>query len=508
MKLSDFVKNFHNYPVLFIGSGFSLRYLKNSFNWNDLLENIAYKIHGDEERYLELKAHYKIKHSNNNTQIFPKIASDLETDTKNILGKKENRRHPDFEQINNKFFELTKLNKEASRFKILITEMLSNLEKKTTPLLKEELMLLKKAKKNISSIITTNYDLLIEEILEFDPLVGNNILLSNPYGSIYKVHGCINDPASLIITEDDYKKFKESYELIRAQLLSLFIHHPIIFIGYSIGDENIKALLKTIFNYVKPNTDQAKKIRDNFLLIEYEEGSQSDDVCEHDIELEGYETIRINKLKTDNYSNLYTEISKLQLPISTLDIRKVQNIVAEIVNSANIEVNLTEDLDSLSNNDKILFIGSKRSITYVYHTSSQVMANYFTLLKEKNNSLVSFINNQNINSRNFFPIYGFSKIFNNLQNVDTYKNNQVSKLKQAIMKNQAYIEANSIDDIQHNEDITKSLKEDTIFYNVYKKNITLEECELYLKDYPNKHTTPYRKLLCLYDYMMHETISL
>lgn len=153
MKLSDFVKNFHNYPVLFIGSGFSLRYLKNSFNWNDLLENIAYKIYGDEERYLELKANYKIKYSNNSTQIFPKIAGDLEKEITNILGKKENRYHPDFEKINNKFFELTKLNKEASRFKILITEMLSNLEKKATPLLKEELMLLKKAKKILAQLL-------------------------------------------------------------------------------------------------------------------------------------------------------------------------------------------------------------------------------------------------------------------------------------------------------------------------------------------------------------------
>ncbi len=50
--------------------------------------------------------------------------------------------------------------------------------------------------------------------------------------------------------EEDYDYFDNKYELIRAQLLSLFIHNPVIFIGYSISDRNIQQILKTIFSYV------------------------------------------------------------------------------------------------------------------------------------------------------------------------------------------------------------------------------------------------------------------
>ena len=125
---------------------------------------------------------------------------------------------------------------------------------------------------------------MIEQLFSFNPLIGNDILLSNPYGSVYKIHGCVSQPEKIIITERDYVEFEQKYELIRAQLLSLFIHNPIIFIGYNIGDKNIKDILKTVFSYVDYNSDTARKVRDNFLLIEYEKDSKNVEVLEHDID--------------------------------------------------------------------------------------------------------------------------------------------------------------------------------------------------------------------------------
>lgn len=81
---------------------------------------------------------------------------------------------------------------------------------------------------------------MIEVVTEFDPLVGNNILLSNPYGSVYKIHGSVENPEELVFTSDDYSEFDQRYDLIRAQLISLFVHNPIVFIGYSVNDVNIK----------------------------------------------------------------------------------------------------------------------------------------------------------------------------------------------------------------------------------------------------------------------------
>jgi hypothetical protein len=183
-------------------------------------------------------------------------------------------------------------------------------------------------------------------------------LLSNPYGSVYKIHGCVSDIQNIIITEEDYERFDKRYELIRAQLLSLFIHNPIIFIGYSISDVNIKNILKTIFMCIEPNSKNAERIRKNFLLVEHQKDSISEEIREHDIDIEGFGTIRINKRKTDNYEIIYKSLSNLHLSVSAMDVRKVQDVFKEIKTGGEIKVSITDDLGTLKNGEKVLAIGS------------------------------------------------------------------------------------------------------------------------------------------------------
>ncbi|MEG2487159.1 MAG: SIR2 family protein [Cetobacterium sp.] len=219
----------------------------------------------------------------------------------------------------------------------------------------------------MGSVLTTNYDLYVEKLFKFSPLIGNNILLSNPYGSVYKVHGCVSDAGSMVITQTDYRNFEQKYELIKAQILSLFMHNPIIFIGYGLGDANIRGLLKTIFSYVNKDSEQAQKIRRNFLLVEFDKDNMSTEVVEHDIDIEGIGIIRINKIKTDNFSEIYKEISNLILHVSAMEIRKVQSIYHEILKGEKgISVTITEDIDNLDNNEMVLAIGAKDNIRYEF----------------------------------------------------------------------------------------------------------------------------------------------
>ena len=243
-----------------------------------------------------------------------------------------------------------------------------------------------------------------------NPLIGNDILLSNPYGSLYKIHGCTSQPDKIVITTEDYDYFDKKYKLIRAQLLSLFIHNPIIiFIGYNVGDDNIKSILKTIFTYVEPNSEEAKKIKSNFLLVEYDKGSTNEEISDHDIELEG-SLITINKLKTDNYTVLYKALSELQLPVSAMDIRKVQNVVKEIYSGGDIKVTITEDPDTLKNSDKYLAIGSSKTITYQYLSPTELMSNYFKIIDESNKQILVLIDKSRIQSNQWFSMYGFAEI--------------------------------------------------------------------------------------------------
>lgn len=493
MKIQEFMSKYTNHPVLFIGTGMSLRYLENSYTWDGLLKRIAVDLFGDDREYLNIK----FRSSQNNNFKYESIAAELETRFNEILEKDDDGR---FKEINDLFFEKMRAGESLSRFKIYIAKLLTEL--KYIDSKQSEIDELKKARKNVGSIITTNYDNLAQDIFEFTPLIGNDILLSNPYGSVYKIHGCISSPSKIIITEDDYNKFREKYELIRAQLLSLFIHNPIIFLGYNVGDENIKDILKTIFTYVDPNSKTAEKIRSNFLLVEYEKYSDNEEIVEHDIDITGFSTIRINKIKTDNFSQIYKSLADLSLPISAMDVRKFQSVAKEIYAGGTIKVSFTEDMDSLDNSDKVVAIGSLKTIKYEFQTISEMMSNYFKIIEEENSHLLKLINKQRIGTTQYFPIFGFSKVCPDINNVDKLKEQQINKLNTIIdgVREQCKNHHSTIEEIISDNRIAETYKNDAIVWALWHDMIELDNAVNYLKSFKNKKDTGYKKILCVYDY--------
>lgn len=492
MNIKDFISNYKNHPILLIGTGISLRYLKKSYTWDALLRHIAFELKGNKEYYLDLKAEYE----NNGKYQYELIASALEKEFTKILVAD---RDGSFKLVNDIFYTKMEDGINISRFKIYISMLFGEVLTKDDK--SDEIIEFKKIGKNVGSIITTNYDRFIESVLDFQPLIGNDILLSNPYGSVYKIHGCISDPVKIIVTGEDYERFDKKYELVRAQLLSLFIHNPIIFLGYSIGDENIKSILKTIFTYVEPNSPIAQKIKDNFLLVEHEAGSNSQETTDHDIDMEGFSTIRINKIKTDDYKTIYEALANLNLPVSAMDVRKVQNIVKELYAGGKIEVKITENLDDLKNGDKIIAIGSHKTISYQYQTARETITNYFKVIDEENSQLLELVDKYQIQSNQYFPIYGFSKICPTIQCAEKLKTIQETKLQHLIsnttLGNQT--EHTSIEQILQNPTISSSNKVNAILWGIMKNKIPLEDAEQYLRKIEGA-STDFRKLICAFDY--------
>lgn len=497
MNIKEFISNFKNHPVLFIGTGVSLRYLTNSYTWDGLLKKIAFDLKGNSEYYLDLKSTCQ----EDGVYNFEKLASLLENDFNETL---KNDRNGEFKEVNDIFYKNMERGQNLSRFKIYISNIFSELEIRKDK--NSEIAEFKKARKNIGSIITTNYDNLIEHIFEFEKLIGNNILLSNPYGSIYKIHGCSTEPHKIIITENDYSQFDGKYELIRAQLLSLFIHHPIIFIGYGVGDNNIKKLLKTIFTYVEPNSDLANEIRNNFLLVEYEKDADNEVISEHDIDMNDYSTVRINKIKTDNFTLIYQALANIHLPISAMDVRKVQNVVAEIYAGGKIEVKITEDLDALKNGDKILAIGSSKTISYQYQTASEIMTNYFKIMEESNHQILVLIDKYRIQSGQYFPIFGFDSINNEIKVADKLKAQQKNNIQNSLngLSINHKKKLITVQEILDDELIPLTYKNGCMIWNIFENNLELDDVEKYLKGMKDKNNTNYRKLLCAYDLKKYE----
>lgn len=106
------------------------------------------------------------------------------------------------------------------------------------------------------ALITTNYDSFLEQIFpDYSTVIGQSILKANytGVGEILKIHGCASDPSSIVLTNADYEEFQAKKKYLSAKLLTYFAEHPLVFLGYSAADPNVRAILSDIDEIISPN---------------------------------------------------------------------------------------------------------------------------------------------------------------------------------------------------------------------------------------------------------------
>lgn len=274
-------------PILFVGSGFTKRYI-NGPSWEELLLELSRQCPTIDKKF----AYYKQKYNN-----FIEIGS--------IFSEKFNDWAWSISHDSVFPKQLFEPNYNSDiYFKYKICEFFENLTKLSTISLTDEIDFLKKIHPH--SIITTNYDCLLEQFFpDYEPIIGQKILYSNhaSIGEIFKIHGCSSSPESIIVTEKDYEGFTKKKKYLSAKLLTYFAEHPLIFIGYSAEDPNIKAILSDIDEILSENGD----LIPNIYILEYD-GSLNEMGSfrrERVINVSENKTIRIKSIVAKDFSWIY-----------------------------------------------------------------------------------------------------------------------------------------------------------------------------------------------------------
>ncbi len=171
-------------------------------------------------------------------------------------------------------------------------------------LLQEEIELLKMIHPH--SVITTNYDQFLEKVFpDYEVVVGQKILRSNnaSIGEIFKIHGCSSLPKSLVINRNDYDDFLKKKKYLSAKLLTFFAEHPLIFVGYSAEDPNIRTILSDIDEILSENGD----LIPNIYILEW--NGQNDPVdyprAERLIQVSENKSVRIKSIVASDFSWVY-----------------------------------------------------------------------------------------------------------------------------------------------------------------------------------------------------------
>ena len=223
-------------PILFVGSGLTKRYL-NGPNWEELLQQLANECPEIDRKF----AYYK--------QRYPSLID---------IGAVFTEKYNEWAWGDGEDNFPKELFEEGNPPDIYIKHSIANVFKKlledNARAQEEEVRLLKKIHPH--SIITTNYDQFLESVFsDYEPVIGQKILYANhaSIGEIFKIHGCVSDPESIVINRDDYDNFTKKKKYLSAKLLAFFAEHPLVFIGYSAEDQNIKAILSDIDEILSEN---------------------------------------------------------------------------------------------------------------------------------------------------------------------------------------------------------------------------------------------------------------
>lgn len=521
-EFTQHIAQFTTSPFLFIGSGFSRRYI-NLPTWEYLLVEMCNR--------LNLPRPYEYYKSNANSDL-PEVANLMGLDFNNIWWTsslfEDSRTHFQKEaktKLSPLKYEICKRINENS---VLINDNI----------LENEIRLLKKI--NIDGIITTNWDNLIERFFpDFNRYIGQEeLIFSDLYtiGEIYKIHGCTSSPNSLILTTDDYENYQERNSYLAAKLLTIFIENPIIFIGYSLDDKNIQNILKSIIKCL--TKDNVKKLKERLIFCQWSDLPITPSITDSTM-LISETIIPIKLIQLHNFIDLYTVLANNKKKLPTKVLRQMKGMVYDFVktNNSKQKVFVTDNLENIEDIHKAEFVwgvglrdklaeqgvkgielkdilknvilndNSKWDSSTVSKLALPMMAinstyvPYFKYLRNANllnpegqinedteiiEFTPSFINKVNsVKIKNFYPSKSYTK-----------KKDEINKTYNSFLELRNECKDNHLHIMMY-----------TPLLSIEK--IDLEDLRLYMEENiflidNNRYGTHFRKLICLYDYLMYK----
>lgn len=276
-------------PILFIGSGFSRRYA-DAPNWDELLKKLAENCPNVDRPYAFYKQKFKDQ---------PRIASMFAEAYRDWAWGDGGGNFP--AQYFAEEFPTEVFLKHAT------AAMLHGL-KPVHSKLKAELKALQAI--NPHAIVTTNYDELLEPLFpQYETVVGQTIL-KQPYlsiGEIFKIHGSVADPLSLVLTQEDYDTFETDKKYLSAKLLTYFAEHPLLFIGYGANDPNIRSVLYDVDRMIRADFE----LIPNIYILEWDPTIDEKSYPARDRVLAVGENreIRIKSISASSYEWVYEAFS-------------------------------------------------------------------------------------------------------------------------------------------------------------------------------------------------------
>ncbi len=338
-------------PILFVGSGFSKRYI-GAPNWEELLKTLAQRC----PLIVQDFAYYKQKRMS-----FIEIGS-LYSESYREWAWTDGKENFPQELYSEQHAADSFIKYETAR--IILELEPKDIIESCAENLRTELQALRAMSPH--AIITTNYDQTLEHLFpEYEKIVGQQ-LLTKPYlsvGEIFKIHGCSSTPSSIVLTAEDYLDFEKDKRYLSAKLLTYFAEHPLLFVGYSANDPNVKSVLYDVSRMFKA----AQETMPNIYILEWDDSITDESYPARDriLNVADGVNIRIKSITAKSFSWVFEAfgnngaIDKINVKLLRALMARTINLVRRDIPTKRIEVNfqtLEHAVDSDENFAKILGI--------------------------------------------------------------------------------------------------------------------------------------------------------
>lgn len=367
-KLIEIIKTWSVKPVIFVGSGISKRY-KDLPDWRNLLYEIANHIYPNDKYYLKRK---EKEYENQPNRVLQFIAQDLSDAYDEMFYNQE---------IDVDLQEAYDQVKNINPFKFYVSTLISSRGYNSCYTLEKEKF--QRLSKYVSNVITTNYDTILDEnFTNFTVKTGEVEMLNSRLYNIqelYKIHGSILKPETIIFTSNDYDELEKKQKYLIAKLLTTFIEYPIVFMGYGINDSDINSILSDIKNCLSAENLEAMS-KKMFFVNFVAPGKEA-------IHSRIIQDIPMTQIDLNDYTVIYDALTEVKTKYEIGFIRRISESIAKLMYSENIDENTVRvtQIDKADDSDLAILIGSTNSILKVGYSTMNVDQIYEDIFRENNN---------------------------------------------------------------------------------------------------------------------------